>query len=112
MKKRDKTYLGDILEAAERILEYTKKRSKKDIEADKMIQDAVVRRFEIIGEAVKRLSVELKQNHPAMDWAAMAGMRDVLIHEYDVVDIDIIWYTLNSDVPKIIKYVRDLLRDG
>ncbi|OGD72124.1 MAG: hypothetical protein A2Y64_09335 [Candidatus Coatesbacteria bacterium RBG_13_66_14] len=112
MKKRDRTSLGDILEAAERILDYTRGRVKADIEADKMIQDAVVRRFEIIGEAAKRLSVELKKNHPALDWAAMAGMRDVLIHEYDVVDIDIVWDTLNSEVPKIIEYLRGILHDG
>jgi uncharacterized protein with HEPN domain len=111
MKKRDRASLADILEAAERILEYTKGLGKADIEADKMVQDAVVRRFEIIGEAAKRLSAELKSEHPDLDWAAMAGMRDVLIHEYDVVDIGIVWDTLASDVPKIVDYLRGILRD-
>lgn len=83
MKKRDRTSLIDILEAAERILEYTLGRNKEGIEADKMLQDAVVRRFEIIGEAAKRLSVEFKDKHPGLDWTAMAGMRDVLIHDYN-----------------------------
>jgi uncharacterized protein with HEPN domain len=66
-----------------------------------MIQDAIIRNFEIIGEATKRLSPERKQSHPEIQWRGMAGFRDVLIHNYMGVDLEEVWNILENELPHI-----------
>jgi uncharacterized protein with HEPN domain len=66
-----------------------------------MIQDAIIRNFEIIGEATKHLSPELKQSHPEIQWRGMAGFRDVLIHNYMGVDLEEVWNILKNELPQI-----------
>ena len=65
------------------------------------IQDAVIRNFEVIGEATKKLSKSFIQAHPEFPWTDMAGMRDKLIHDYFDIDIDVIWKTIEADIPKL-----------
>lgn len=66
-----------------------------------MIQDAVVRQLEIIGEATKRITKDFRNNNPEIPWADMAGMRDILIHDYIDVDLDIVWKTASESIPKL-----------
>ncbi len=105
---RDRLYLTHILESIEKIETYT--RGGKDaFIADPMIQDAVVRNFEIIGEATKRLSGEAKALQPQLPWREIAGFRDILIHDYEGVDYLEVWNIVESHLPRLHQAVRGLL---
>ena len=107
--QRDKAYILDILEAARLAVEYIGDRSKDEFLKDIQCQDAVVRRFGIIGEAARRISDELKSTHPEIPWNEMIGMRNVMIHEYDDVDMVIVWDTVKKDIPSLISTIEKVL---
>ncbi len=106
----DKTYLEHILDAIERIQIYTAD-GRDAFMADTMIQDAVVRNFEIIGEAAKRLSADLRHRHAEIPWRQAAGFRDVLSHDYVSIDLTIVWNAIESHLPTLREAVRELLTD-
>ncbi len=93
MNKDDKIYVEHILQSIDRILKYISRKDRDSFTADHLTQDAVVRQLEIIGEATKRISMTLRNNNPDVPWSEMAGMRDILIHDYIDVDLDIVWRT-------------------
>ena len=102
MKKGKRDYLiflEDILESAKRIEEYTQSFTKEKLLEDQKVQDAVIRRFEIIGEAVKKLPPGLKKNNKEIKWKEIAGIRDILIHEYFGVNMNRVWKTIEKDIP-------------
>lgn len=105
---RDTHYLEHILEAIEAIDRYTSG-GRDEFFAESHWQDAVVRRLEIIGEAVKRLSDETREKAPEIPWKAIAGMRDVLIHDYMGVDLDAVWETTQEDLPNLRTAVQRIL---
>jgi uncharacterized protein with HEPN domain len=77
----------------------------------KVTQDAVIRNLEIIGEATKRISTDLRHQNPDIAWREMAGMRDVLIHDYFGVDLKIVWNVVEYELPKIKIKINPLLRE-
>jgi uncharacterized protein with HEPN domain len=79
---------------------------------DPVVQRAIVRSLEVIGEASKRLPAEMRNQNPAVEWSAMARMRDRLIHDYFGVDFDIVWRVLQTNVPALQKEVRRILDAG
>ena len=99
--KGDLAYLQHIAEAIADIENYLKGLSQEEFLREKMIQDAVLRKLEIIGEATKRLSEKIRKSHTAIPWKDVAGMRDKLIHDYLGVDLDEVWFTLQHDLPKL-----------
>jgi uncharacterized protein with HEPN domain len=109
MAQEDKLYLTHILDAAERIQEYTAGRELVDFLADYLRQDGVVRQLGIIGEAVKRLSPTLRDSRADVPWRDIAGMRDRLVHDYMGVNVESVWKTAMEDVPHLAGVVRELL---
>ncbi|MEN8251953.1 MAG: DUF86 domain-containing protein [Bacteroidota bacterium] len=99
--KDDSIYIDHILNSINRILDYISDKDREAFEADLVTQDAVVRQLEIIGEATKRVSNELRSMHPDIPWSDMAGMRDVLIHDYIDVDLGVVWKTASEDIPNL-----------
>lgn len=99
MRKDNVVYLRHIIDAIDRIEEYTKNISQENFMKNHLIQDGVIRQIEIIGEATKRVSDELKAKYADIPWKDMAGMRDKLAHDYLGVDIDAVWDTVVEDIP-------------
>jgi len=115
MKKKDRDYiifLEDIFESAGRIEKYTKGFTKANLSKNQETQDAVIRRFEIIGEAVKNLPAGFKNNHKEIDWRKIAGMRNVLIHEYFGIHINRIWKTVKEDIPDLKSKISKILEES
>jgi len=103
MSRRDTQLLiEDILEAANRILSYTKGLSFEDFTADQKTVDAVARNFEIIGEAASRLPEQFKSNYPEINWIRITGLRNRIIHEYFGVDYSLVWKIKLDYIPKLI----------
>ena len=111
MPRDSKVYLDDILEATRKIMAYTGGFSKTAFLDDEKTIDAVVRNLEVIGEAVKNLPESLRVNHPAVERKKIAGLRDVLIHEYFGLDTEIVWDIVQSKVPALDREVRAMLRE-
>lgn len=108
-KREPELYLVDILDSIEKIESYIKDRPYEKFISDEMALDAVVRNIEIIGEATKNLSKELKQAHPEVPWQKIAGMRNKMIHEYFGIDAEILWLTVTEDIPMLKKLIKPLL---
>lgn len=106
----EQVFLGHMLESIEAIESYTSKITKDDFLKDQKIQDAVHRRFEIIGEASKHLSDTLKAQHPDIVWKQITGMRDVLIHDYFGIDLNFVWHTARYDLPKFKKQILKMIK--
>jgi uncharacterized protein with HEPN domain len=106
---RDLDYVADIVAAARITLGYVEGVVYEDFIGDTMRQDAVVRQLLVIGEAAKRVSGEFKTAHPAIQWRQMAGMRDILVHAYDHVDIDEVWRVVTDDLKDLVTAVEPLL---
>jgi uncharacterized protein with HEPN domain len=106
--KDDRLYLTHISERIARIEEYTHA-GREAFFASPMQQDAVVRNFEIIGEATKRISEGLKQRYPQIPWRRVAGFRDVLIHQYMGVDLNEVWQIVEHDLPPFKAQIDALL---
>jgi uncharacterized protein with HEPN domain len=107
---RDSEYLLDILEAARLAMTYVAEKTKEEFEADIQCQDAVIRRLEIIGEAARRVSDQTRSALPHLSWNAMIGMRSVMIHEYDDVDLSVVWDTVQNHLPGLIRSIQPLVR--
>lgn len=99
--KEDEVYLRHIRDAIDQIGEYTSDVDREEFQESSMVQDAVVRQIEIIGEAAKQLSSETIEEYSSVPWADIAGMRDKLIHNYFGVDIEQVWQTVQSDIPEL-----------
>jgi uncharacterized protein with HEPN domain len=99
---RDTAYLFDILDSARLALQYVSDSSREEFQQDVKLQDAVVRRLEIIGEAARRLTDATRASLPALPWRSMIGMRNVAIHQYDAVDPLRVWDTIQQDLPRVI----------
>jgi len=108
--QRDKEYLLDILEAAKLAIDYIGDKTMEEFFDDLQCQDAVIRRLEIIGEAARRISEETRAAYPDLPWNDMVGMRNVMIHEYDDVDLAIVWETVHNDLLPLINALEKILQ--
>jgi uncharacterized protein with HEPN domain len=107
-KHRDDIVLSDIMNAAKLIDGFVQGFDKEGFIVDWKTRSAVMYQLTVIGEAVKRLSPEFRLAHAEIPWSSMAGMRDHLIHAYDLVDWDEVWATATRDVPELLKQLEHL----
>jgi len=107
--KNDKIYLDHIYQAIRSILEYTHGMSDQGFYSNRLVIDAVIRNFEIIGEATKRLSPELRNANPGIPWKQMSGLRDKLIHEYIKVNLQLIWDVIADVLPEQKKEIQRII---
>lgn len=107
--KDDRIYLEHILEALDRIQQYTAD-GRDAFMASSMIQDAVVRNLEIVGEATKRITKRLRDRHPDIPWKQAAGLRDVLSHDYMSIDLTIVWNVIDSHLAALRAAISSLLQ--
>jgi uncharacterized protein with HEPN domain len=98
MTRDMRPYIQDILESIEAIEEYVQFTTEEQFYRNRQVQDAVLRRLEIIGEAVKNLDEDFKNRYPEIPWKKIAGLRDVLIHEYFGVSLKRIWRVIKIDL--------------
>jgi len=108
--ERDRDFLQDILDSAKIALTHIKNMKLEDFLNDLQCQDAVIRRLEIIGEASRRISEETCKTYPELPWSEMISMRNIMIHEYDEVDLNIVWETTVNDLPPLIVKIENILR--
>jgi len=107
--KDDRIYIDHILQSIERIESYITGKDHTAFSDDLLTQDAVVRQLEIIGEATKRISENLRIINPQVPWSDMAGMRDILIHDYIDVDLDIVWKTATESISGLRYLLQNLV---
>lgn len=105
-----KLYLEDILQAIENIESYTKGFNLTKLKENKMVIDAVIRNLEIIEEASKNIPSEIKRNSPDVEWKKIAGLRDILTHEYFGVDLKVLWDIIFNKLAKLKKEISNLLK--
>ena len=106
---KEKFFLSHIIESIDLVKEYLENVSMNDFYNSIPTQDMVYRRLEIIGEAVKNISTDFKNQHPGINWKKIAGMRDVLIHNYFGIDAELAWKAAVEELPKLEIQIRSIL---
>ena len=109
MSRDYRVYLEDILEAVSKIRQFTAGLTLATFSQDAKTLDAVVRNLEIVGEAVKHLTEDVRARYSGLDWKKIAGLRDILIHEYFGVNVEVIWDIVQHKLPDLEKATRALL---
>jgi uncharacterized protein with HEPN domain len=104
-------YILHILDSIDAIADFLKNTSEGEFMSNRLKQSAVVREIEIIGEAVKNVSIKLKDKHPEINWRDIAGTRDKVIHHYFGVDLTIVWNIVKLDLPKLKKGILSIKQE-
>lgn len=108
MRKDPRVYLAQILERIERIVSYTEP-GKESFLGNPIVQDAVIRNLEVMGEAAKRIPDDYKASLPIIPWRGLAGLRDVLIHQYEGVSLDEVWSIVENELPALRVTIKKIL---
>lgn len=109
MKRDNFVYIYHIRDSLNRILDYTKDIQRKEFFSSTIIQDAVIRNIEIIGEAANGVSKEFKDANTQIEWKQIIGMRNKLIYEYFGIRIEIVWETIKQDIPLLKTQIEQLI---
>ena len=111
MIREFRDYLDDIVNAMDDVDDFTKDMTFDNFNEDKKTINAVIRSFEVIGEAAKNVPDNIKEQYTDIPWKRMAGMRDKLIHEYFGVDLEIIWAVIKDELPPIRPKIKKIIQD-
>ncbi len=111
MKRDVRLFVEDIAESIQDIEFFSKGMSKTDLFKNKLKQNAIIRKLEIIGEAVKNLPQSFKEKYPNVAWKGIAGIRDVIIHAYFRVDLETVWKVINNDLSVLKKQIQKIKKD-
>src|SRR3989344_1311776 len=111
MKRDESFFLGDIIESIEAIEEFSKGLTKEELMSNRLKRDAIVRNVEIIGEAVKNISKNIKEKYPKVEWRKIAGIRDVMIHAYFGIDMEKVWNVIKEDLTKLKKQIQNIKKE-
>ena len=111
MEKDDTVYLRHILDAVNTVEEYLHGVSEAKFKSTRLLQDGAIRQIEVIGEAVRHVSKDLRKTYSEIPWQDIAGMRDKLIHDYFGVDLEKVWLTTQEDLPPLKEKVLEILKD-
>jgi uncharacterized protein with HEPN domain len=106
---QDQSYLLDIAKLCQTILRLTNNMTEVEFQDDERTQLAILYEITIVGEVVKRLSTEFRNQHSGVEWRKVAGMRDRLVHDYDEIKIDLIWKVIKTNIPELLAYITPLL---
>lgn len=105
----DQSYLLDIAKLCQTILRLTANLTEAEFQQDERTQLAILYEITILGEVVKRLSIEFRDQHSIIAWRKIAGMRDRLVHDYDEVKLDLVWEVVKTNIPELLQYITPLL---
>src|SRR3989344_9098858 len=108
MKRDIILFIEDILESINAIEDFSKDMNKKELETNRLKQSAIIREIEIIGEAVKNIPEDFKDEHTEIEWRKISGMRDIIIHSYFRVDLNAVWNVIKKDIPILEKQMRKI----
>ncbi len=111
MSKNYKILVEHILESIAWIQKYTENIPEANFVKSTQIQDSVIRRLEIIGEAIGKFPKEIKKQYPDIQWNEISDMRNFLIHEYFGIDIHLVWNTVKNDIPKLEKQMNEIIKE-
>ena len=111
MPKDDRVYLGHMLDAARELVELSRGRSRRDLDTDRSYELSMERLLEIIGEAAANVSEDFRAGRPEVPWRDIVSMRNRLIHAYRRVDLDIVWRTVSTAVPRLIGQLEAILEE-
>jgi uncharacterized protein with HEPN domain len=111
-RTRDAAALLDILHSAKQAIAHASGLSFEGFAADVLRQDAVIRRIEVVGEAARRVSAAGRASNPELPWVQMVRMRNRIIHEYDQVDLQIVWDTVTKDLPPLVRKLERFVPAG
>jgi uncharacterized protein with HEPN domain len=106
MDKDNQVYLSQIVEASKKIAKYIEGVGFEEFKKDELLQDAVIRNLEVIGEAANRLNNEFLENHQDIPLVLAVAMRNKLVHDYDQIDLKIVWGTVTKNLPNLVKRIR------